>query len=219
MTTLLSNDSDMGDDLRMTLPVAFSGRLDEWEDWSWSLKTYVFLFHPELDDWLDYVEQLEVEITDDHLKTTRPPTGSESLSDELTGERLDDWKKKTAISKRLHYRLANVTVGAAKTEVKNNLKGNCFETWRRPRTRLSLPGTDGHIGLLSMILKYDFSSQNFEEDFAAWENLKTKYEQQTGTTLPDSVLMSTLLNKTSGKLQTHIRLNSATLKLTISFVH
>ena len=38
-----------------------------------------------------------------------------------------------------------------------------------------------------------------------------KYETQTGTALPDSVLVATLLNKTSGALQTHLRLNARTL--------
>ena len=40
-----------------------------------------------------------------------------------------------------------------------------------------------------------------------------KYERQTGTALPepDSVRVATLLNKASGALQTHLRLNARTL--------
>ena len=38
-----------------------------------------------------------------------------------------------------------------------------------------------------------------------------KYEKQNGTALPDSVLVATLLKKTSGALQTHLRLNARTL--------
>ena len=38
-----------------------------------------------------------------------------------------------------------------------------------------------------------------------------KYEKQTGTELLDSVLVATLLNKTSGPLQQHLRLNARTL--------
>ena len=40
---------------------------------------------------------------------------------------------------------------------------------------------------------------------------KAKYEQQTGTPIPDSVLVATLMNKTSGALQQHLRLNAATI--------
>ena len=38
-----------------------------------------------------------------------------------------------------------------------------------------------------------------------------KYEKQTGSALPDTVLAAILLNKTSGALQTHLRLNARTL--------
>ena len=38
-----------------------------------------------------------------------------------------------------------------------------------------------------------------------------KYERQTGTELPDSVLVATLLNKTTGALQQHLRLNARSL--------
>ena len=52
---------------------------------------------------------------------------------------------------------------------------------------------------------------DFEQDFNAWETVKAKYEQQTGTPIPDSVLVATLTNKTSGALQQHLRLNAATI--------
>ena len=37
------------------------------------------------------------------------------------------------------------------------------------------------------------------------------YEKQTGTELPDGVLVATLLNKTSGPLQQHLGLNARNL--------
>ena len=210
--TLVGDDSTLGSNSRVPLPEAFGGNLDKWEDWSWSLKNYVLLFYSDTDDWFDFAETLEVEFTDDFLKTERPSTGTTPMTDDLTGEILEDYQRRVNISKRLHYLLANLTVGAARTEVKNNLKGNGFETWRRLSKEFSLPGIAKHLGLLSKILNYTFSQSNFEQDFSAWENLKTRYEYQTGTSLPDSVLMATLLNKMAGPLQTHIRLNSASLK-------
>ena len=39
-----------------------------------------------------------------------------------------------------------------------------------------------------------------------------KYERQAGAELPDGVLVATLLNKTSGALQQHLRLNARTLQ-------
>ena len=38
-----------------------------------------------------------------------------------------------------------------------------------------------------------------------------KYEKQTGTEVPDCGLVATLLNKTSGPLQQHLRLNARNL--------
>ena len=51
----------------------------------------------------------------------------------------------------------------------------------------------------------------FEQDFNAWEAVKSKCEQQTGAPIPDSVLVATLMNKTSGSIQQHLRLNAATV--------
>ena len=44
-----------------------------------------------------------------------------------------------------------------------------------------------------------------------WETLKNRYGRLTGTTLPDTILVATLLNKTAGPLQQHLRLNVRTL--------
>ena len=90
-------------------------------------------------------------------------------------------------------------------------QGNGFETWRRLSQRFSLPDATRHVSLLTKILEWKFNTQTFEQDFNAWETVKAKYEQQTGTPIPDSVLVATLMNKTSGALQQHLRLNAATI--------
>ena len=64
---------------------------------------------------------------------------------------------------------------------------------------------------MTKILEWKFNTQTFEQDFNAWETVKSKYEQQTGTPIPDSVLVATLMNKTAGALQQHLRLNAATI--------
>ena len=52
----------------------------------------------------------------------------------------------------------------------------------------------------------------FEQDFNAWETVKVRYETLTGTSLPDGVLIATLLNKASGPLQQHLTLNSTSVR-------
>lgn len=115
-----------------------------------------------------------------------------------------------ALAKQLHYLLANLTEGPAKTIVRNNTLNIGLETWRRLCNKFALPGATRHIGLLSTILAFSFGS-NWESDFDRWEALKQKYEISTASTLPDSVLIALLLSKTSGSLQEHLRLQLSSL--------
>ena len=80
-------------------------------------------------------------------------------------------------------------------------------TWRRLVKTYSLPDATRHVPLLTQLLNFKLNPQNFEQDFT----FKVKYEKQAGTELPDSVLVATLLNKTSGPLQQHLRLNARNL--------
>ena len=114
-------------------------------------------------------------------------------------------------SRKLHYLLANLTTDAARLVVRQNYDSNGFETWRRLVKKFALPDATSHVSLLTQLLDFKFNPQTFEQDFNSWETIKVKYEKQTGTALPDSVLVATLLNQTSGALQTHLRLNARTL--------
>ena len=77
--------------------------------------------------------------------------------------------------------------------------------------KFALPDATRHVSLLTQLLDFKFNPQTFEQHFNTWETIKVKYERQAGTALPDSVLVATLLNKTFGALQTHLRLNARTL--------
>ena len=72
--------------------------------------------------------------------------------------------------------------------------------------------TTRDVGLLSQILGFSFSDQNFQNDFDKLEDLKKKYERDAKSTIPDSVLIAFLVSKTKGPLLTHLRLNLAGLK-------
>ena len=58
------------------------------------------------------------------------------------------------------------------------------------------------------IMDYNFREDYFESDFASWETLVSKYETETTSALPDNVKLANLLNRTSGALQRHLRLNA-----------
>ena len=166
--------------LRLPLPKSFNGEPSDWEDWSWNFKSYSYLaiFQPDSVDFLARSETSNTEILDAHFTGALP-------AEETANMRM--------FSRKLHYLLANLCTGSARLLVCQNEAGNGFETWRRLSQRFSLPDATRHVSLL----KWKFNTQTFEQDFNAWETVKAKYEQQTGTPIPHSVLVATLMNKTS----------------------
>ena len=106
---------------------------------------------------------------------------------------------------------ANLTTDTARLIVRQNTDGNGFETWRRLYQKFALPDATRHVSLLTQLLDFKFHPATFEAYFNNWETIKVKYERQTGTELPDSALVATLLNKTTGALQQHLRLNARSL--------
>ena len=182
--------------LRLPLPKSFNGEPSDWEDWSWNFKSYLAIFQQDSVDFLARSETSNTEIVDAHFTSALP-------AEEAAAMRM--------FSRKLHYLLANLCTGSARLLVRQNEAGNGFETWRRLSQRFSLPDATRHVSLLTRILEWKFNTQTFEQDFNAWETVKAKYEQQTGTPIPDSVLVATLMNKTSGALQQHLRLNAATI--------
>ena len=190
-------NKDLLGSLKLPLPGKFSGRYEDWEDWSWTFKTYMNMMEPTLAPYMDSCCDMALELTDEDLK--------DPDSEQIT-------KSRVLFSRKLHYLLALITEDAAKLVVRQNLTGNGFETWRLLCQKFTLPGTTRDVGLLSQILGFSFSESDFQKDFDRWEDLKKKYERDTKSTIPDSVLIALLVGKTRGALLTHLRLNLAGLK-------
>ena len=163
------------------------------------------MFDAQAAAFLDAHEFDPTEVADDTLSVTVvDPQGVTSVDRAATAARV-------TFSRKLHYLLANLTTDAARLVVRQNHDANGFETWRRLMKKFALPDATRHVSLLTQLLDFRFNPRTFEQDFNTWETIKVKYEWQTGTALPDSVLVATLLNKTSGALQTHLRLNARAL--------
>ena len=189
-------DGDFGR-LKLPLPPHFSGEPRDWEEWEWNFRTYISMFQPNVLNFLDRAATSDAEIVDAHFQTAQATPAEQ--------ERL------VTFSRKLHYLLANLCTGSARLLVRQNQGGNGFETWRLLHQRFSLPDASRHVSLLTKILDWKFNTHTFEQDFNAWETVKNKYEQQTGQQLPDSILVATLMNKTSGPLQQHLRLNAGNI--------
>ena len=193
----MGTDDDFAGKLRLPMPGKLSGKLEDWEDWSWDFRTYLSMFLPDSTTVMDRIgANSDVVIEDGHLEVAGDP--------QATNSRISN-------ARRLHYVLANLCTDSARLVVRQNTGCNGYETWRRLYSKFALPDAKRHMNLLSQILDFKFSPQTFEQDFNTWETIKIRYETQTGQAIPDSILVATLLNKTSGPLQQHLRLNAPAL--------
>ena len=202
---LSGDDDSFTGKLWLPLPPTFSGKPHDWEEWSWTFKAYLSMFDAQAQAaaFLDAHELDPLEVTDGDLNVSVvDDQGVTSIDRAATAARV-------TFSRKLHYLLANLTTDAARPVVRQSYDSNGFETWRRLVKKFALPDATRHLSLLTQLLDFKFNPQT--QDFNTWETIKVKYEKQTGTALPDSVLVATLLNKTSGALQTHLRLNARTL--------
>ena len=195
----LGESGTLGGSNKLPLPDKFNGKMEHWEEWSWSVKTYVALFKAE---------------------ATEVMEGAETARNPITDELLERMQRDNArfvdaglvrFSRQLHYLLAQLTTDSARLVVRGNVELNGFESWRLLSMRFSLPRTALDISLLTKVLEFRFRPDHFEQDYSEWETLKARYEKQTGAALPDNILVATLLNRTAGPLQRHVRLNVRTM--------
>ena len=198
----LGGEGDFTGKLRLPLPDTFSGNPADWEEWSWNFKAYISMFETGAVALLDAAEIRNDEFLDEHLAVTLD-TGD--VDADATAARV-------LFSRKLHYLLSQLVKDSAKLIVRQNEDSNGFETWRRLYKKFSLPGATRSTSLLTQLLDFKFNPATFEQDFNVWETIKTRYERQSGVPLPDGVLVATLLNKTTGALQQHLRLNARTLQ-------
>ena len=175
------------------------------EEWSWTFKAYLSMFDTQAAAFMNQHELDPDEVTDEDLAVTaQDEIGTLVVDREATARRV-------TLSRKLHYLLASMTTESARLTVRQNYESTGFETWRCLVKKCSLHDATRHVSLLTQLLDSKFNPQNFQQDFNTWETFKLKYEKQTGTELPDSVLVATLLNKTSGPPQQHSRLNARNL--------
>ena len=198
----LGGEGDFTGKLRLPLPDTFSGNPADWEEWSWHFKAYISMFETGAVTLLDAAETRNDEFLDEHLAVTLD-TGD--VDAEATAARV-------LFSRKLHYLLSQLVKDSAKLIVRQNEDSNGFETWRRLYKKFSLPGATRSTSLLTQLLDFKFNPATFAQDFNVWETIKSRYERQSGVPLPDGALVATLLNKTTGALQQHLRLNARTLQ-------
>ena len=142
--------------LRLPLPPVFSGNPEDWEEWHWNFTIYVSLSDASISELLDRAALSDTEILDTHFDM---PTFPQERRAELL-----------RFSRKLHVLLANLTSGAAKLVVRQNIRGNGFETWRRLLQKFSMPNAQREHALLAQVLDWKFNAHSFEQDFKRMGN-------------------------------------------------
>ena len=56
---------DLTGQLKLPLPHRFTGKYEDWEDWSWTFKTYMNMMEPSLAPYMEHVQDMPLEVTDD----------------------------------------------------------------------------------------------------------------------------------------------------------
>ena len=109
--------------------------------------------------------------------------------------------------RRLAYKLAQITDGAARAIVRNEDTENGFEIWRRLHKQFSLPQRVRATNLLNEIIGFRLRNDHLESDLSEFMILNDRHEKTTRRPLDYDLLITMLMQKAVGPLQQHLRLN------------
>ena len=172
-------------------PPVYHGELDKWDDWSWQLKRYVGLYNPLAKTLMDEIELNAQKVITHGLCEAYDVQQTTTQNNQLS-----------LFSKQLAYMLAQITDGAARAIVRNKDTENSFEIWRRLYNQFSLPTRARATNLLNKIIAFRLRSDHLESDMN-----ENRYEKTTGVPLDNDLLIILIMQKTSGPLQQHLKLN------------
>ena len=186
----------IGGEIKLFPPPTYHGELDKWDDWSWQLKRYVGLYKPLAKLLMDEVEQAPTKLITDGLCEAFDVQQTQTQNNQLS-----------LFARQLAYMLAQITDGAARAIVRNEDTENGFEIWRRLYNQFSLPTRARATNLLNEIIAFRLRSDHLESDLSDFIILKNRHEKTTGVPLDNDLLITLIMQKTTGPLQQHLRLN------------
>ena len=188
-------EKKIGGEIKLFPPPTYHGELD---DWSWRLKRYVGLCKPLAKTMMDEIETNAQKVVTDSL--------CEAYDVQQTGTQ-NNQLSMFAKAKQLAYMLAEITDGAARAIVRNEDTENGFEIWRRLFNQFSLPSRARATNLLNEILAFRLRQDHLESDLSDFIILKNRHEKTTGVPLDNDLLITLIMQKTTGSLRQHLRLN------------
>ena len=186
----------IGGEIKLFPPPTYHGELDKWDDWSWQLKRYVGLYKPLAKMLMDEVELAPTKVITDGLCEAFDVQQTTTQNNQMS-----------LFSRQLAYMLAQITDGAARAIVRNEDTENGFEIWRRLYNQFSLPTRARATNLLNEIIAFRLRHDHLESDLSDFIILKNRHEKTTGVPLDNDLLITLIMQKTTGPLQQHLRLN------------
>ena len=186
----------IGGEIKLFPPPPYHGELDKWDDWSWQLKRYVGLYKPLAKLLMDEVEIASNKVITDQLCEAFDVQQTQTQNNQLS-----------LFARQLAYMLAQITDGAARAIVRNEDTENGFEIWRRLYNQFSLPSRARATNLLNEIIAFRLRHDHLESDLSDFIILKNRHEKTTGMPLDNDLLITLIMQKTTGPLQQHLRLN------------
>ena len=176
------------------MPKPFSGKAEDWDDFSFKFKAYMVMKNADYVTIFSGAEKSTGVITDQHFI--------------IEGDLKEDLVK---LSRELQYMLIHLCEGSSTNLLRQTENSHGAESWRRLHAHYMPSQAMSSMGRLASLIDFNFSTNSFENDFVLWESELQKYEKETSSTLPDSVKIAVLMNKTTGDIQRHVRLNASRL--------
>lgn len=170
-------------------PPVFSGRDDEWPDWSFTARAYMSMISDDVAALLDRVESVTVPTTLSMCEQSFPNC--------------------LPYVRQLDYQLAMFSRGPALAVLKTVEKNNGIEAWRRLYQRCE-PDDGARVqNMMNRILNpgtFPDTPQGFETALLAWELLTEKWESSTNSMLSEQVKISVLVARAPEKIRGFLQL-------------
>ena len=163
---------------KVPMPRPFSGKAEDWDDFSFKFKAYMAMKNAEYVTIFTRAEKSTDVITDQHFV--------------IEGDLNEDLVK---LSRDLQYMLIHLREGSSTSVLRQTDNSHGAESWRRLHAHYVPLQAMSSMGRLASLIDFNFSTDNFENNFVLWESELQKYENQTSSTLPDSVKIDVLMNK------------------------
>ena len=163
----------------------FTGKAEDWDSFSRCFKAYC-------------IQQ--------DLKYQALFKAAEKNTEVFTDETFTDHEDERKLSLQLHWMLVQLCKGPSEVLLTSLDTEHGLEEWRILHAHYKRPNLNTAVGRLARILEFTF--KNMDEDLLNFEAEINKYEKETSSVLPSAIKVAVLMNRTSGSLQQHIRLNA-----------